>query len=83
MMSLQDLKDAIDQLSPEERAELLAYIYEQEQRPELRAGTMNVDALLEGAAAIRAEMSAADFEAMLDAMEEEYVEPLDDDGLPK
>jgi uncharacterized alpha-E superfamily protein len=84
MMNLQEVKEAVDHLSPEERAELRAYLDEQTTQEEtpLRAGTMNVDALLEAGRAIREGFSDEEWEAIEQAMNEEYIEPVDKDGFP-
>ncbi len=84
MMNLQEVKEAVDHLSPEERAELRSYLDEQTVQEEapLKAGTMNVDALLEAAKAIREGFSDEEWEAIEQAMNEEYIEPVDEDGFP-
>lgn len=83
MLNLQDVKQAIDQFSLEELRELRAYLdgLTTGEFP-LRAGTMDVDALVEAANALREGVSPQVWEEMLQAMNENYIEPLDDDGFP-
>lgn len=84
MINLQAVKDAVDQLSPEERSELRAYLDEHNaSQPVLRAGTMNVDALLQAAKAIREGFSDAEWDEIESAMNDEYIEPVDEDGFPQ
>ena len=83
-MTLQELFKTIDRLSPAERAQLRDYIDRHDtEHTQLKTGTMDVDVLLEAVRSIRADMDEAEFEAMLDAMNEEYIEPVDDDGWPQ
>jgi hypothetical protein len=81
MHTLQHVIRAVDHLSPEERAELRQYLdeYPPVQEP-LQAGTMDIDSLLAAAQAIRESMSPEDYEEMLAAMNEEYIEPVDENG---
>ncbi|MBK8022739.1 MAG: hypothetical protein IPK19_15230 [Chloroflexi bacterium] len=81
MLNLQEVKAAVDHLSPDERAELRAYLDQGEVRV-LRAGTMDVDALLEAARQIREGFTDEEWEEVERAMNEEYIEPVDDDGFP-
>ena len=80
-MTLQELFKTVNRLSPEERAQLRAYLDQQEvDRAQLKTGTMNVDILLQAAQAIRADMNAGEFDQMIAAMNEEYIELVDDNG---
>ena len=82
MMTLQDVKKAIDHLSPEERRELREYLEQRESNepsapvlsPEERI--RRLDAAVE---TIRAGLSQADLDDMTAAMNAEYVEPFDED----
>ena len=82
MMTLQDVKKAIDHLSPEERRELREYLEQRESNepsvpvlsPEERIRRM--DAAVE---TIRAGMSQAELDDMTAAMNAEYIEPFDED----
>ena len=81
VMTLQEVKKAVDQLLPEELRELRAYLDQQATKhTQLQDGTMNVDTLLQAARAIRDELGEVNFDEMLDAMNEDYIEPVDDDG---
>ena len=82
MLNLQEVKVAIDHFSPEERAELRAYLDEHEMIT-LRAGTMDVDILLEAARKIREGFTDEEWHEVEQAMNEEYIEPVDDEGFPK
>ena len=83
MQNLQEMKEAIDHLSPEERAELRAYLDQGEaQKTALRAGTMNIDVLQEAARAIREGFTDEEWEEVERAMNEEYIELVDEDGFP-
>jgi len=78
MLTLQEIKVVIDQLSPEDKAALQDYLaQERKTNQSVQAGKMNLDALLEAAQAIRDEMSQEDFDQMIEAMNTEYIEPLD------
>ena len=83
MQNLQEVKEAIDHLSPDERAELRVYLDERgTAATPLRAGTMNVDALLEAARAIREGFTDDEWNEVERAMNDEYIEPVDEDGFP-
>jgi len=82
-MTLQALKEAVDQLSSAERAELRDYLEKPaEPAVTLRSGTMDIDALTEAARKIREGFSDEEWEEVVAAMTEEYIEPVDDDGFP-
>ena len=82
-LTLQEVKTAIDKLSPEDRHELRDYLNQQDSESmDFKAGTMDIEKLLEAAKAIRESMNPKDFEEMIDAMNEEYIEPIGDDGFP-
>jgi uncharacterized alpha-E superfamily protein len=83
MLTLQEVKQAVDHFSPEEVRELRAYLDAQSNAEiVLRAGTMDIDALLDAARAIRAGITDEEWQAIENAMSEEYIEPIDDDGFP-
>ena len=67
-MTLQELIQAVDALPPEDFRRLREHIQQREQERELRAGTMDIDALLQAARAIRADMDEAEFDEMITAM---------------
>jgi hypothetical protein len=81
-MTLQDVIRAVDRLSPEERRELHQYLElresteraAQELLPQERA-----QRLREGFAQLRAGLSQADLEKITEAMNAEYIEPVDED----
>jgi hypothetical protein len=81
LLSLQELKNAVNRLSASERDELRAYLEEEVSTSHqvMQSGTMDVDALLIAAQEIRESMSPQDFETMLDAMNEEFIEITDED----
>lgn len=81
MLNLQEVKEAIDYLSPEERAELRAYLDERETIT-LRAGTMNIDTLLEAVRKMHKGITESEWDEIEQAMNQEYIEPVDDDGFP-
>lgn len=84
MLKLQQMKEAVDQLSPEERAELRAYLDEwAAEKPSLRAGTMDIDALLDAAREIREGLASEEWDDIQRAMNEDFIEPVDDDGFPR
>jgi hypothetical protein len=71
-MTLQELIQAVEQLTPQERRELRAYLDEHQAGPlGLMSGTMDVDMLLEAAQVMRAEMDENAFNEMIAAMNAE------------
>lgn len=86
MLTLQDVIKAVDQLSPDERRELREYLDQresvpqpvQELTPEERIRRMD-----EAVKAIREGMTQAELEDMIAAMNEEYIEPVDDEDVWK
>ena len=82
MVTLQDVKKAIDQFSPEERRELREYLEQREGiepfvhllSPEERIRRMDV-----AAKTIRAGMTRAELDDMTAAMNAEYIESFDED----
>ena len=77
-MMLGDVFKAVDALSLEEVRKLRVYLEQREQQMELEAGTLDMTSLLRGLEAMRAGLSDAEFHEIERAMNEEYVEPLDD-----
>lgn len=76
-MTLDEIKGAIDQLSPEERAELSEYIAQDQPRslsPQERA-----ELLERGVAAIRDSMTPAELDELVEAINTEYIEPWDEE----
>jgi hypothetical protein len=69
MLNLQEVKDAIDYLSPEERAELRAYLDEHETLT-LRAGTMDIDVLIEAVRVMHEGLTESEWDEIVQAMNE-------------
>jgi hypothetical protein len=78
-MALRDVYKVVDEMSPEQLRELRRYIEQREHEIELRPGTLNVAELLHGLAELSAGLSEDEFREIEQAMNEEYVEPLDHD----
>jgi uncharacterized protein YeeX (DUF496 family) len=78
-MTLNDILEHLDALSQAELLELRQQIDQRTAQSELRAGTMDVDALLNAAKQITEDMSDEEIKEMVAAMNEEYIEPADDD----
>jgi hypothetical protein len=78
-MLFTDVMKAVDQFSRDQLRQLREYIPQREQQIELKAGTLNMDALLEGLEEMRAGVTDEEFREIERAMNEEYVEPLDKD----
>ncbi len=76
-MIFTDVMKAVEQFSPEELRQLREYIQQREQHPELKAGTLDMDELLEGLEEMRLGLTDDEFREIERAMNEEYVEPLD------
>ena len=88
MLSLTDIKQAVDKLSSEERAELRAYIDKQQRdlsqeidaiwqsapHPHLTPGTMNGERLESAIAGMWSGLDDDDVDAVVKAMNEEYIE---------
>ena len=81
-MTLDELIKAVDTLSSEEFRQLRNYVNQrhvhEQVDTELRAGTMNVDALMRAVDQIREGLTEEEIETMVAAMNEEYVEPFDE-----
>jgi hypothetical protein len=78
-MTFPEMMKAVDELSADQLRELREYIQQREQQIELRAGTLNMDQFLKGLEEIRAGLTNEEFSEIERAMNEEYVEPLDQD----
>jgi hypothetical protein len=78
-MILEEVKKAVDHFSLNELRQLREYIQGREQQIDLRAGTVDMDALLSALEEIRAGMTEEEFAEIERAMNEEYIEPLDSD----
>jgi len=78
-VSFTDVIKAVDQLPPDQLRQLREYIQQREQQIELKAGTLNMDELLEGLEEMRAGLTDEEFREIERAMNEEYIEPLDKD----
>jgi hypothetical protein len=79
-MTLDDLKDAVAQLSPAQRQQLHAYLAPANETVELQAGTLDMGELTAALADIRAGLSDAEFAEIEAAMNAEHIEPLDDNA---
>jgi hypothetical protein len=77
-MMLVDVMKALDHLSLDQLRQVREYIQQREQQMMLKAGTLSMDELLEGLEAMRAGLTDAQFSEIERAMNEEYVEPLDE-----
>lgn len=78
-MTLQEMKEAIDHLSPEERAELRAYLDEQAHlAPHLLPPEERIRRLDAAAKAISEGLTDAEWDEIEKAMNEEYIEPWDE-----
>jgi hypothetical protein len=80
MMLFDDVKKAVDRFSPEELRRLREYIENREQTLKLQPGTVDMDSLLAALEDIRAGLSEEEFAEIERAMNEEYIEPLDDEA---
>ncbi|MBL8155821.1 MAG: hypothetical protein JNM70_16685 [Anaerolineae bacterium] len=78
-MILTDVMKALDQFSPDQLRQLREYIQQRVQQIELKAGTLNMDDLLEGLEEMRAGLTDEEFGEIERAMNEEYIEPLGKD----
>jgi uncharacterized protein YeeX (DUF496 family) len=80
MLTLQDMKKAIDQLSPEERRELREYL-DQRESTEHAIRTLTAEERIQqmdsAVKAIREGMTQAELNVMIDDMNAEYIEPVD------
>lgn len=78
-MLFDDVKKAMMHFSPEQLRQLREYIEDQERKIVLRPATVNMDDLLIALADIREGLTQEDFAEIERAMNEEYIEPLDDE----
>ncbi len=88
MFSLTDIKQAVDNLTDEERAELRAYLDKQQQdltqeidmiletapSPQLMPGTMDPDRLEDAISGMWAGLDEDETDVIVQAMNEEYIE---------
>jgi hypothetical protein len=79
VVTLNEMIKQLDDLSHEELRELRREIDLRTEQEELRPGTMDVDALLRAAAELTEGLTEGEVLAMVAAMNEEFVEPVDDD----
>lgn len=79
-MTLDDLKHAVEQLSPAQRQQLHAYLDLASKTIELQSGTLDMGELTAALADIRAGLSDAEFAEIEAAMNAEHIEPLDDNA---
>ncbi len=82
-MSLGEIISAVEQLSPEEWRQLREYMERREAKithsKELHAGTVDMDTLMQALAEISAGLSDEEFAEIECAMNEEYIEPMNED----
>jgi len=78
-MMLDDVMKAIDELAPDELRQLREYIDQREQQNALQPDMLDMEGLLHALDLIRAGLSDAEFREIERAMNEEYVEPLDNE----
>jgi hypothetical protein len=76
-MMFTDVMKAVAEFSADQLRQLREYIQQREQQMELKAGTLNMDELLEGLEEMRAGLTDEEFREIERAMNEEYIEPLD------
>lgn len=77
-MLLTDVMKALDRLSAEQLRQLREYIQQREQQVDLKAGTVNMDELIAGLEEMRAGLTDEQFREIERAMNEEYIESLDE-----
>jgi hypothetical protein len=77
-MVLSDVLKIVDRFSKEDLRQLREYIEGREQEQEVIAPTFDLQALLSGLEEMRAGITEAEFHEIERAMNEEYVEPLDE-----
>lgn len=76
MITFQEIKQAVDLLSAQERADLRAYLDEIARQPEKRlTAAERAKRLDEGFEKLRADLTKDEIEEMTSAMNEEYIEP--------
>ncbi|MDL1901597.1 hypothetical protein FBR02_12585 [Anaerolineae bacterium CFX9] len=84
MLNLQEVKEAVDHFSPEELRELREHL--EKRAVEILSNPLSPDERIrlldEAAKAIREGFTDEEWEAVEQAMNEEYIEPVDDDGFP-
>jgi hypothetical protein len=78
-MIFEEVLKAVDRFSLNELRQLREYIEEREQQVELRPGTVDMNTLLSVLEEMRAGMSEDEFAEIEQAMNEEYIEPLESD----
>lgn len=78
-MMFDDVKKAVSRFSAEELRQLREYIEGREQQIVLHPGTVDMNSLLAALEDIREGLSEEDFAEIERAMNEEYIEALDDE----
>ena len=79
-MTLPEVIKALDEMSLEELSQLRREIELRTEEGELRAGTMNIDTLLRAANQLTEGLTESEIREMVVAMNEEYIEPVDDEA---
>lgn len=77
-MTLREILQALDELTSKELHELREELDQRAGQAELHAGTMDVDALLNALDALTDGLTKDDISTMIAAMNDEYIEPTDD-----
>lgn len=81
-MTLSEMKAAVEALSMQERAELKTYIEQTMQLAEDASAHGRAQRLDDAFEALRDGSTEAERQAIADAMNEDYIEPVDKNGLP-
>lgn len=85
MLNLQEVKDAVDHFSPDELRELREYLENHVVRfltQQSLPAEERIRRLDEAASAIREDFTNREWDEIEKAMNEEYVESVDEDGFP-
>ena len=77
-MTLRELITAVDSLSLDDLLRLREHIQQRERERKYQIGTMDIDAILGGIEIMRQGLTENQFNEMIDAMNEEYIEPVDE-----
>jgi hypothetical protein len=78
-MMLEDVLKAVEGFTEDELQQLKTLIDQREQQRTLRPGTLNIERLLDGLAQIREGLTDEEFAEIEQAMNDEYIESLDNE----
>ncbi len=81
-MTLQTVKKLVDTLSAEEQAELRTYLDQKTSAGTSLSPTERAKQLNAAFAEFREGLSSDELNAIAEAMNEDYIEPVDDEGFP-